>query len=78
MRVTEDGSKVENSTCEVGNCVKGSRIRNLVPAPTAGEDVLERGPGKTEESVVRWGEVTKFSKGRSRFYPGFSKTENQD
>jgi len=34
------------------------------------------GSGKTEESVVRWGAVSKFSEGRSRFYPGFSKTEN--
>ena len=32
--------------------------------------------GKTEESLVRWGAVSKFSEGRSRFYPGFSKTEN--
>ena len=31
--------------------------------------------GKTEESVVRWGAVSKFSEGRSRYYPGFSKTE---
>ena len=34
------------------------------------------GSGKTEESVVRWGAVSKFSEDRSRFYPGFSKTEN--
>ena len=33
------------------------------------------GSRKTEESVVRWGAVSKFSEGR-RFYPGFSKTEN--
>ena len=33
-------------------------------------------PGKTEQSVVNWGAVSKFSEGRSRFYPGFSKTEN--
>ena len=34
------------------------------------------GSRKTEESVVRWGAVSKFSEGRSRFYPGFGKTEN--
>jgi len=46
----------------------GSRIRNPVPPPSA--------VGKTEESVVWWGAVSKFSEGHSRFYPGFSKTEN--
>ena len=34
------------------------------------------GSWKTEESVVRCGAVIKFSEGRSRFYPGVSKTEN--
>jgi len=37
--VTEDDSKEDNSVCEEGNCVKGSRIRNPVPPPTAEEDV---------------------------------------
>jgi len=40
LRATADDSE-ENSEREVGNCVKGSRIRNPVPPPTAaGEDVL--------------------------------------
>ena len=39
MRVTTDDSE-ENSVREVGNCVKGSQIRNPVPPPTAVEDVL--------------------------------------
>ena len=39
--------------------------------------VVGRGPGKTEESVVRWGAISKFSEGRSRFYPGFSKTDKR-
>jgi len=38
--VTADDSKEENSVREVGYCVKGSRIRNPVPPPTAVEDVL--------------------------------------
>ena len=72
--MTADDSK-ENSVREVGNCVKGSRIRNPVPPPAAVEDVLLEVLEKLE-SVVRWGTVSKFSEGRSRFYPGFSKTEN--
>ena len=42
-------SKEENSVREVGNCVKGSRIRNPVPPPTAVdsvEDVLLEVLGK--------------------------------
>jgi len=46
LRVTADDSKEENSVREVGNCVKGSRIRNLVPPPTAVEDVLLEVLGK--------------------------------
>ena len=38
--MTADDSNEENSVREVGNCVKGSRIRNPVPPPTAGEDVF--------------------------------------
>ena len=40
---------LENSVREVGNCVKGSRIRNPVPPPTAVdsvEDVLLEVLGK--------------------------------
>ena len=55
--------------------MKGSWIRNPVPPPTVVEDVLLEVLGKLK-SVVRWGAVSKFSEGRSRFYPGFSKTEN--
>jgi len=73
--VTADDSTEENSMREVGNCVMGSRIRNPVPPLTAKEDMLG-GSGKTKESVVRWSAVSKFSEGRSRFYPGFSKTDN--
>jgi len=29
----EDDSKEENSGCEVGRCVKGSRMRKPVPPP---------------------------------------------
>ena len=42
-------SKEENSVREVGNCVKGSRIRNPVPPPTtvdSVEDVLLEVLGK--------------------------------
>ena len=35
IEVIEDDSKEENSVCEVGSCVKGSRIRKPVPPPTA-------------------------------------------
>ena len=74
--MTADDSKKENLVTEVGHCVKGSRIRNPVPPPAAVEDVLLEVLEKLE-SVVRWGTVSKFSEGRSRFYPGgFSKTEN--
>ena len=38
--MTADDSKEENSVKEVGNCVKGSRIRNPVPPQTAVEDML--------------------------------------
>ena len=31
---------------------------------------------KTEQRVVRWGTVSKFSKGRSGFNPSFGKAEN--
>ena len=41
-----DDSKEENSVREVGNCVKGSRIRNPVPPPTAVEDLLLEVLGK--------------------------------
>ena len=34
--MTADDSKEENSVREVGNCVKGSWIRNPVPPPTVG------------------------------------------
>jgi len=44
--VTADDSKEENSVREVGNCVRGSRIRNPVPPPTAVEDVLLEVHGK--------------------------------
>ena len=47
--MTADDSKEENSVREVGNCVKGSRIRNPVPPPTAldsVEDVLLEVLGK--------------------------------
>jgi len=40
LRVIADDSKEENSVREVGNCVKGSRIRNPVPPPTTVEYVL--------------------------------------
>jgi len=58
--VTADDSKEENSVREVGNCVKGSRIRKPVPPPTAGEDVV------LEDVLVKlkrvWlGEVSKFN-----------------
>ena len=43
--MTADDSK-ENSVREVGNCVKGSRIRNPVPPPTAVEDLLLEVLGK--------------------------------
>ena len=72
--MTADDSE-QNSVREVGNCVKGSCIRNPVPPPTVVEDVLLEVLGKLK-SVVRWGAVSKFSEGRSRFYPGFGKTEN--
>ena len=39
-------SKEENSVREVGNCVKGSCIRNPVPPPTVVEDVLLEVLGK--------------------------------
>ena len=35
------------------------------------EEVL----GESEQRVVRWGTVNKFSKGRRRFNPSFSKAE---
>ena len=38
--MTADDSKEENSVRGVGNCVKGSWIRNPVPPPTVVEDVL--------------------------------------
>jgi len=47
--VTADDSKEEISVRDVGNCVKGSRIRNPVPPPTSattGEDVLLEVLGK--------------------------------
>ena len=43
--MTADDSE-QNSVREVGNCVKGSRIRNPVSPPTAGEDVLLEVLGK--------------------------------
>ena len=47
FRVTEYDSKEQNSVCEIGSCVKGSRIRNPVPPPTTWEDVfLEEVLGK--------------------------------
>jgi len=73
--VTADDSKEENSVREVGNCVKGSRIRNPVPCTDSCRQCRGcafGGSWETEESVVRWGAVSKFSEGRSRFYPGFS------
>ena len=47
--MTADDSKEDNLVREVGNCVKGSRIRNPVPQPTAVdsvEDVLLEVLGK--------------------------------
>ena len=44
--MTADDSKKENLVTEVGHCVKGSRIRNPVPPPTAGDDVLSEVLGK--------------------------------
>ena len=38
--MTADDSKEKNSVREVGNCVNGSGIRDPVPPPTAGEDML--------------------------------------
>jgi len=40
------------------------------------QNVVGADPGKTKESVVRWGAVSKYSEGRSMFYLGFSMTEN--
>ena len=41
MRVIADDSKEENSVREVGNCVKGSRIRNPVPCTDSSVDSVE-------------------------------------
>jgi len=46
--VIADDSKEENSVREVGNCVKGSRIRNPVPPPTNCRVCAFGGSGKTE------------------------------
>jgi len=40
FRVTENSSKEENSLCEVGSCVKGSRIRKPVPLNAQNTDGL--------------------------------------
>ena len=50
--MTADDSKEENSVREVGNCVKGSRIRNPVPPPTDGEDVLSEVLGKLNRVLL--------------------------
>ena len=44
--MTADDSKEDKSVREVGNCVKGSRIRNPVLPSTAVEDVLLEVIGK--------------------------------
>ena len=36
------------------------------------------GSRETEQSVVRWDTVSKFSKGRSGFNPSFGKAEKRD
>jgi len=46
LRETADDSKEVDSVREVGNCVKGSWIRNPVPPPTAVEYVLLEVLGK--------------------------------
>jgi len=74
--VKADDSKNENSVREVGNCVKGLTNKKSSATTDSCRGCAFGGSDKTEESVVRWGAVSKFSEGRSRFYPGFSKTEN--
>ena len=77
--MTADDSKEENSVREVGNCVKiryGFQDKKSSGTTDSCRGCAFGGSGKTNESVVRWGAGSKFSEGRTRFYPGFSKTEN--
>ena len=53
--------------------MKGSRIRKPVPPPT--RRVFGGGSRETEQRLVRWGTVSKFSKGRRGFNPCFGKAE---
>jgi len=60
-----------------GNCAKGTHGREIssATADSRRRHIVRGGSRETKKSVFRKGTVSKFSKGRSGFYPSFGMAE---